>query len=375
MNPGGHCRNRPPMGRRHRRQRVGKVTRQGATVSQFVENLHPHPEMRDRIGFDVLGAGVRQLGPRQNPETPPARARRFLQPKLALLKNESPALGNLFDLGAGFLPGQQLRSAGAALAPDWTFMTPRVSRHADQGSKIHQGRIVKPATLSRKKPPGNAPQKCAARSTINGFLPIRQAREHPSDIGIDHRFRPVKREGPDRGSGVGAHSRQTAQGLQRGRNLPPVLREKSLGGPVEVPCPAIVSQSLPKREDIVFRRVAERFDGRKSRHPSAEIGNHRGNGRLLQHELRNHHPVGVASLPPRQVASASLKPPSQLAPDFFLCLQPRLRFTGLSSARESHYPLHYAADGGASRQTQALAAKGKLQVRGASVYALFRAER
>ena len=85
--------------------------------------------------------------------------------------------------------------------------------------------------------------------------------------------------------------------------------------PVQIGGPPIVAEAVPFLAHPPGPRLGQMAQGREPREEArielldpAHLG-------LLQHHLRHQHAVGIAGLPPRQIASVSAEPGEEPAPE------------------------------------------------------------
>ncbi|MPN22717.1 hypothetical protein SDC9_170100 [bioreactor metagenome] len=73
---------------------------------------------------------------------------------------------------------------------------------------------------------------------------------------------------------------------------------------------AIITEPRPELHQQLLRRFGQRFDCGQGLHETLEIGDHRLDPGLLEHDLGDPDAVGVPILPPRQDARVNAIPTS-----------------------------------------------------------------
>ena len=164
-------------------------------------------------------------------------------------------------------------------------------RRADRRTQIHHRLGIVAGTRLRRH---------CLLARADGFLDGRQrrvdgkeARDHPLDIAVNHGSRSVEGNRRDRRRRVVADARQPLQ-LRRGlREAPAVLAHQRLHAGMEVARTGVVAKAGPSLHDLVARSVGERRHVRPAGDEGIEIGLHRRDRRLLQHDLGEPHPIGI----------------------------------------------------------------------------------
>ena len=136
------------------------------------------------------------------------------------------------------------------------------------------------------------------------LLHRKQPGDDALDIGVDRHRTPVEGDRGDRRGGIGADTRQAPQlcfhvgetSLMFGRYQP--------GAGKQVAGAGIIAKPSPGGHDLGIGRTGQRLNGRPAPHEGFEIGTGMGDGRLLEHDLGQPHPIGVrfqaGFSPPRQ---------------------------------------------------------------------------
>ena len=138
-----------------------------------------------------------------------------------------------------------------------------------------------------------------------------KAREYPHQVSVENRFAFMVGEAQDGACGIGPDAGQSFQFLAGAGHSHPL--NNNLRCLEDVPCAAVVAESLPVLEDFLFTCLGECGDVGKALHPFYEIVAHGRNLRLLQHGLADTHrvrvPQGVqVDRPPRQCCRVLLEP-------------------------------------------------------------------
>ncbi len=86
------------------------------------------------------------------------------------------------------------------------------------------------------------------------------------------------------------------------RQAPSVTGHDLAGAAVQVAGARVVAEPRPGGEHVVERAFRKSLDGREATEPALEERHHRGHSSLLEHDLGDPYPVGIARLAPGQVA-------------------------------------------------------------------------
>src|SRR5262249_10573638 len=86
------------------------------------------------------------------------------------------------------------------------------------------------------------------------------------------------------------------------RKFAAVFGNDLFGGRMKLPRAAVVAQAFPETQHFGFFGGSKFVDGRKRGHEPLEVIAHRGDLRLLQHDLADPYAVRVARFTPRQIA-------------------------------------------------------------------------
>ena len=79
-----------------------------------------------------------------------------------------------------------------------------------------------------------------------------------------------------------------------------VLRDQYFRAGLQVARARVITQARPKMQHLIQRRRGQRCTSRKTRHEALVVRDHRRHLRLLQHHLRDPHPIGRRIDLPRQ---------------------------------------------------------------------------
>ena len=148
-----------------------------------------------------------------------------------------------------------------------------------------------------------AQTRLAPSGGVDRFLEIDEAREHAGDIRIHGGDCLIEGEAGERSGGVAADAREAGNGRGVGRELSAMLLRHGPGGAVEIPRPGVVAEPLPGVEHIRLAGRGERLEAGETGEPALEVGDDRGDLRLLEHELRDEDRVRIGGAPPREIAT------------------------------------------------------------------------
>ena len=159
------------------------------------------------------------------------------------------------------------------------------------------------------------PQRFAAEAGIYRGLKIEEASQQAGDVRLDDRDGLIMGESSNGVRGVPANSRKAVNRLDRIGKLARILLDDDLRGGVEVTRPGIIPESLPGVENFAFGGSGEGGKVREPLHPHLIVGDDRGDLRLLEHEFRNQHCVGISGAAPRQIAAVLAVPKAKRTPE------------------------------------------------------------
>src|SRR5947209_20104323 len=123
------------------------------------------------------------------------------------------------------------------------------------------------AAATRQEFSGGGPQAFAAGNCVDWGLQIDQARDDASDIGINNWDCLVESKGRHRVCGIAANSGQAPDGPQVPRENAPVFVHDSERGGAEITGAAVIAESLPGMEDVMFGRGGQRSEAREPAEP------------------------------------------------------------------------------------------------------------
>ena len=209
----------------------------------------------------------------------------------------------------------QAGGAGAAGLPPRAQRASRPPRRADRGAEIHQGLREVARPVRRNERFGERLDgRLGGRQRL---LDEKETRDDPLDIAVDGGGRPVEGDGGDRRRRVGADAGQLAELRLRLRKAAAVQGRQNLCAGVEIARPRVIAEAGPGLHDGLDRRARQPLEGRKAIEKGREIGPHRRHIGLLQHDLRQPHPVGIRHLAgtraPWQRAAMAVVPGQEVA--------------------------------------------------------------
>jgi len=90
------------------------------------------------------------------------------------------------------------------------------------------------------------------------------------------------------------------------------IHDNSSGG-VQIARPCVITEALPRVEDVIFRSSSQRGEMGKTAEPLIIIRDNGGNLGLLEHELGDEDGIGIASLAPGEGAPVTAIPTKKRA--------------------------------------------------------------
>ena len=90
------------------------------------------------------------------------------------------------------------------------------------------------------------------------------------------------------------------------------IHDNSSGG-VQIARPRVITEALPRVEDVIFRSPSQRGEMGETAEPLIIIWDNGGNLGLLEHELGDEDGVGIASLAPGEGAPVTAIPTKKRA--------------------------------------------------------------
>ena len=174
----------------------------------------------------------------------------------------------------------------------------RRSRRADGRTQLHHGLVEVAGTLAIEQRFRSLPRRFPSLGRAKHAL------QHALDVAIDDGDRLSERDARDRGRGVASDAGKFAPLFRSAREIPRCARARSPSPP-----DAFVARDGSSRARSTPRaRTVSRAAAR-----ACTVGNllqearvvvqHRGHARLLQHDLRDPHAIGIGITPPRQIAA------------------------------------------------------------------------
>ena len=196
-----------------------------------------------------------------------------------------------------------------------------IARGADRGTQVHHRLGVVARTFLGRQIVRRLAHRCSCcrHGGIDGTV----AGEHALHVAVHHHCAAIEGDGGDRCGGVGADARQFAQGIFRIRKA--AERRHRLRAGLQVARPGIVAEARPFPHHLFVFRRGQIGHGGPAAGESLEIGFDGGDPRLLQHDFRQPHPVGVGRFgaagrhAPGQVPRMAVVPGEQSLAERFQC--------------------------------------------------------
>src|SRR5450830_105316 len=138
-----------------------------------------------------------------------------------------------------------------------------------------------------------------------------KACKYAFDVAIEDRRAQAHAQAGDRAGGGQADARQFGEFLHVAGKLASVLGHDNLRGLLQVARAGVVTQAGPQVQHLVFRCGGQGFDRWQGGHEAVEVIEHGADLGLLQHDLRDPHPVGRDALLPGQVMATVAVVPVQ----------------------------------------------------------------
>ena len=205
------------------------------------------------------------------------------------------------------------RGSGGADARERADRAGGAARRADRRADLHHGLVeaagVVPVEQAVREGLERAPSRGRAGVGLDGEDPGEDADHVP----VQHRQRLIEGQREHGRGGIRADARESPDGLLRLGKRPAVLGDDPLRGVVQVARAAVVAQPFPVLQHLVLRGRRERLWRREGAHEALEVGDGGIDAGLLEHDLRDPHPVGIApasgvGLAPRHRAPMILEP-------------------------------------------------------------------
>ena len=160
-----------------------------------------------------------------------------------------------------------------------------------------------------------APQVFLAFRGIHGNGIIVYAGQDARHIGVYDGSRLVEGEGEERSRRIGADARQAFQPFRVVREPSSELVDDFPGDGLEGAHAAVIAQSFPGAQGRLLIHGGQMTRGGELAHPPVISSQNGGNGRLLQHQLRNQDVPRIRCPPPRVVFPFAPEPFYQRVPE------------------------------------------------------------
>ena len=246
-----------------------------------------------KTGPDALGRPAfqpdRAVGPAQ--QQPPPFDRAALELARADREFSSP----------GLRTGQAQTRAGTGAAV-------RLAARAQARAQVHQalgpGHHLVMTGCCRQQVLRQRPEPALLRQRGQVAVEGQQPRQHALDVAVEDRDPLAEAESRDRRCGRAANAGQGLQLLGAGREGTAPLLDHGLGAAMQVARAAVIAQPAPERQHCLLRRGGQGADIGKTLEEARVIAQHGRDLGLLQHDLGQPDPVGIARALPGQAAAA-----------------------------------------------------------------------
>ncbi|CCF97337.1 hypothetical protein RSK60_2030013 [Ralstonia solanacearum K60] len=314
------------------------VVQRGGLADLHAQQVHLQAEMREGVRehasrFDRrhqavgLRHGARFVGRRrvrverrihvahqgQRPQPAPDTALRpALQQHRAIMQRHQQGRGTFGDGLARTRHGQFQHAPGPARFAQRFERTGAPARQAcrlaartDGGTEVHQTlRVRLDAVRRRQHGLGNAPHRLLDALVAGKAVDAEDTRKHALDVAVeDGRAHPVRECRNGRGGGA-SDARQRRQCFGIAGKHTAMLGHHDLRAAVQIARAGVVAQARPGGHHVVRGRRGQRPHGREPLDEARVVAQHRRHLRLLQHDLRQPHAIGIAGVLPRQVMAA-----------------------------------------------------------------------
>lgn len=180
---------------------------------------------------------------------------------------------------------------------------------ADERAEFHQGLIGDPRVGAGA---WNQRTGCRLQSTPSGGIVLGSRMEHAAEdavhVRVDRRCVPLEGKRGHRAGGVGADTRQGTEGVDTVGECATLLADDVTCQAVQVGGPAIVSEASPRLPDRSRPRLGQGLEGGEARKEVMPVSFDPGDLRLLEHDLGDEDPVGIARPTPWQVTAVAAEP-------------------------------------------------------------------
>src|SRR5690606_2684267 len=216
--------------------------------------------------------------------------------------------GLLARVGRGLPLGQ-----GLAVGAEGAFAAAGSGAGAEGGPQVHDRLGVVGHPGARGVGLGDVPQVggdlAVPRPAGNGAV----AGQHPLDVAVEDGGPLAEGDGENRPRRGAADARQGGEAVEGVGKPAAVFSCDDLGRPGEVAGAGVVAEAGPQVQHGVEGRRGEGLDSGRGGGEAGEVGHHRGHLGLLQHDLRQPHPVGGDVPLPGQVLAAVVVEPAEQA--------------------------------------------------------------
>src|SRR3990172_9217842 len=259
-----------------------------------------------RIGSDARSesrVGISPPGRAQRPpsSSPAWRRTRSTRPFDSI---RAKATGTI---RAGFLP----REARHALPLERTLVAGRRGRLTDRRPQFHHRLIEGARDVRRDELSCEYPDPPTGR----GIRHVLSEPEEPGDdadyVPVDGRNRDAERNARNGSRRVGTDSREGCEGIVRGRHVPSMLLDDRLRSGMEMPRPAVESEALPHREDVIEGSCREIADGREACDEPFVVRGTARDPRPLEEILRDEDAIRIPRPAPREIPPVGAVPCEQ----------------------------------------------------------------
>jgi hypothetical protein len=229
------------------------------------------------------------------------------------MEDESVCFGELFRWRPGFFDGETFRILRATKFIYRTDSTLGRASRADERAEIHESGIMQ-GCFARGEKVGRVTPNCfAASGCIDRIAHGEQTRHDPGDVCFDQWNGSIERKCRDSVGRVTPDARKRAKIVDLVRQRSAMFTEDDFCKSMQIARSGVVTQSLPAVENARFRSKREGGKIGEAAKPLIIIREDSGDLGLLKHELGNEERVGVAGLPPWQVAPVSAIPTQKRA--------------------------------------------------------------
>ncbi len=205
----------------------------------------------------------------------------------------------------------QAEHMGFAAFFQWAQQAAGLAAGAERGAHVHHRLGVGVDAIVWREALSGRPELLGDLGLAWVALLRGKARQHALDVAVeDRRTQAHAQAGDGAGSGQ-ADAGQFGELLDIPWELTRVLGDDNPRGLLQVACAGVVTQAGPQVQHFVFRRGSQRFDRRQRGHETVEIVEHSADLSLLQHDLRDPHPVRRDALLPGQVMATVAVVPIQ----------------------------------------------------------------